>query len=108
VRFTGYIAYIRALILIVKLEERRPLGVGGRRISHNLYTATILFSLLFPVVSFLVTGIYFMWEVCEFWRRISSTPMQWLNHMLEFTTSFAFFASVLHVDERFVLEERGQ
>jgi hypothetical protein len=28
--------------------------------------------------------------------------------MLEFTTSFDIFTSVLHVDERFVLEEKGQ
>lgn len=33
--------------------------------------------------------------------------MHVLNYMLEFT-SFAVFASVLHVDERFVLEENGQ
>ena len=32
--------------------------------------------------------------------------MHWLNHMLEFTTSFAFFAFVLHVDERFVLKKK--
>ena len=31
----GYVAYIQALILIVKPEERRPLGVGGRRILHK-------------------------------------------------------------------------
>jgi hypothetical protein len=34
--------------------------------------------------------------------------MHWLNHTLEFTTSCAVFASVLHVDERFFLEEKGQ
>ena len=74
-----------------------------------LYAATILFSLLlFPVLSFLVTDIYFVWEVCVFWRCISSTPVHVVNHMLEFTTSFDIFTSVLHVDERFVLEEDGQ
>jgi hypothetical protein len=49
-----------------------------------------------------------MWGVFEFWRRISSTPMYVMNHILEFTTSFTFFTSVLHVDERFVLEEKGR
>jgi len=73
-----------------------------------LYAATVLFSLLlFPVVSFLVTDIYFMWEVCEFWRHIGSTPMHVLNHMLEFTASFSIFTSVLHV-EHLVLEGKGQ
>jgi hypothetical protein len=65
-----------------------------------LYAATVLFSLLlFPIVSFLVTDIYFMCEMYEFWRCISSTPRHVLNHMLEFTTSFSIFTSVLHVDE---------
>jgi len=34
--------------------------------------------------------------------------MHVLNHTLEFTISFSIFISMLHVDEHFVLEEKGQ